>query len=201
MKMPYLTSLLGQPETPSRRTGRAVARSAVLLGIFAISLTVTLAVTSLMINRSGQHSVTILELIQSGAFWPALAFALVLTLTIGSVTVFATTRGRVAEDPPAPASGNTVQETTIDENVEPAVSPTSRQILRLTRNAERLDHVERDLIRAIAHDGGVHPYTQRLLREMRICTSRMLGELSDLDRLKRTAPENPREMKEPARQA
>jgi hypothetical protein len=185
MKMLHSTSYLGQPKAPPRRVGRAVARSAALLGIFVISLVVTLTVTHLEIDRFTNRAVSISELMRSGALWPAVAFAALLSILVGALLLLMMVHKRVEPKTerrqPATASP--------ESEFDTSLTPTTRQILRLTRNAERLDNVERDLIRAIAHDGGVHPYTQRLLKEMRICTSRLLGELSDMDRLRRTAPE------------
>jgi hypothetical protein len=70
----------------------------------------------------------------------------------------------------------------VDHSDQAAFSP-SPQILHLIRSAERLDHVERDLIRQISSRHGVDRTTQRLLTEMRICTNRLRGQISDLERL------------------
>ena len=54
-----------------------------------------------------------------------------------------------------------------------------RQILRLFRNVERLDDVEKDLIRRLAENHLTDPKTERLLSEVQICTCRLLKQLSD----------------------
>jgi len=55
-----------------------------------------------------------------------------------------------------------------------------RQILKLFRNAERLDMVEKDLIRRLVENHLTDKKTERLLSEVQICTCRLMKQLSDL---------------------
>ena len=56
----------------------------------------------------------------------------------------------------------------------------------MTRSAERLDIVENDLIRKISENYQVDLATRNLLREMRVCTNRLRGQLSYLEQLDRS---------------
>jgi hypothetical protein len=57
----------------------------------------------------------------------------------------------------------------------------SKQILRMTRNAERLHRVETDLIRKVCEIENADAPTARLMAELQICSNRMRAQLHDLD--------------------
>lgn len=57
----------------------------------------------------------------------------------------------------------------------------SKQILRMTRNAERLRRVETDLIRKVYELDETDPPTARLIAELQICSNRMRAQLNELD--------------------
>ncbi|MFZ5979711.1 MAG: hypothetical protein ACOYVF_03685 [Candidatus Zixiibacteriota bacterium] len=60
-----------------------------------------------------------------------------------------------------------------------AENASSRQILQLFRNAERLDMVEKDLIRRLVDNHLTDPKTELLLSEVQICTCRLIKQLAD----------------------
>ena len=187
MKTPDNTTRDGQPKPTGRRLGRAVAHGAWILGIFLVSLAATFTVTHIMINRFADHHVTVLEMVQSSVFGLVVALACLATMAAGSLLLLI---GRhEGDDEPSGLWPPETLEPPEELESEPEVRPSYRQVLRLTRNAERLDHVEQDLIRTIALSEQVNPRTRRLLTEMRVCTCRLLGELSDIDRLRKQPEE------------
>jgi len=105
-----------------------------------------------------------------------LAASVVVTLAVGSLVLMICpddTRNIINRHSPPSST------TALDPKVTRA---DDRRILRLTRNAERLDTVEQDLIRAMANGEPLSEYTRKLLTEMRIRTCKLLGDLSDIDR-------------------
>jgi hypothetical protein len=70
-----------------------------------------------------------------------------------------------------------------DSNREPSEERRSGQILKLVRNAERLNAVEQDLIRKLGQSHRADRATEKLLCEMQICTCRMMAQLADIDRM------------------
>lgn len=152
-----------------------------LAAIFLVAVVAVTALIHLAVNRFTEHSVSLAELATSEAVLLILAASVVVTLAVGSLVLMlwpsanacdiSHRYSRAAANPAA---------TPIPETLTAAND--TRQILRLTRNAERLDTVEQDLIRAMANGEPLSDYTRNLLTEMRICTCKLLGELSDIDR-------------------
>jgi hypothetical protein len=60
-------------------------------------------------------------------------------------------------------------------------------ILRLVQSAERLDRVERDLIRQISLNFPIDASTKRLLTELRVTTSRLRGQIAEIERIDNSA--------------
>ncbi|MBN1213182.1 MAG: hypothetical protein JXA92_11460 [candidate division Zixibacteria bacterium] len=58
----------------------------------------------------------------------------------------------------------------------------SRQILKLIRSAERLDTVEKDLIRRLLENHLIDTSARKLLSEVQICTCRIIKQLSEFSR-------------------
>jgi len=58
----------------------------------------------------------------------------------------------------------------------------SRQILKLFRSAERLDVVEKDLIRMLLENHLVDNSARKLLSEVQICTCRIIKQLAEFNR-------------------
>jgi hypothetical protein len=197
MMTPKTTSRGGQPAESTRRFGLTVAHGAQLLGIFVLSLVATLTVTHLIINSFSPEPVTVSQWAQSSVLWIVVTLACLITVGVGSMIFMIRVSRTREEDGPFTLPESPIRSDV--EEIERTVSPRSGQILRLTRSAERLDDVEQDLIRSIAHQDRLNPGTQKLLTEMRVCTRRLLGELNDIDRLKQTAMDNPtRQEQEPA---
>lgn len=163
------TSSSGQSVTPARYLVTALARWAQILGMFMIFLTVAFAATWLVVQRFTERPVALWELAGADAFW--LIVVLAATTTLGVCALLIPTEK--------------TRETNHPQLLEPAgatAEPDARRILRLAHAAERLDTVELDLIRTLAQGNHVDPGTKRLLAEMRVCTGRLLGELSDIGR-------------------
>jgi|GEM_PF-3927334 len=188
MKKQRSTSGHFRPLQPPRSTHRSVAPIASLIAIFLIALVAVTALMQLMVTHFTERAVSLTELATSESAVLILAASLVVTLIVGSLLLMLWPEGKGNGEIPPPMS-----KSEITPSAEKTVArPDARQILRLTRNAERLDTVEQDLIRIMAHGGHFSDHTHRLLTEMRVCTCKLLGELSDLDRFSE-APTSPGE--------
>lgn len=148
-----------------------VAPLASLIAVFTTSLAATTGLVHMLVNRFAADRVSIADLAKSEAALLILAATVVVTLVVGSLLLMIW-------------PGGEREKTSLPRTETTNHPPGSRQILRLTRNAERLDSVEQDLIRAICDGKPYNDYTRNLLAEMRICTRKLLGELSDIDRLR-----------------
>lgn len=158
------------------------ARSARLLGygsgLFAASTFLTFALVHNLLERGLDTTIAFQTMLKTDLFWPLLALSAVVTLT--NHTAIVSLRRLLRR-----------WRLTVDRNEQHPSTPSaprqatglSRQVLQLTRGAERLDLVERDLIRKISESFAVDNATRQLLTEMRICTNRLRGQISDIERL------------------
>ena len=71
------------------------------------------------------------------------------------------------------------------ESHDPARHPGC--ILRITQSAERLDRVEKDLIRQISLNYEIDASTKRLLTELRVTTNRLRGQIAEIERADRAS--------------
>jgi hypothetical protein len=95
-------------------------------------------------------------------------------------TIFKQGAGRQTHKPDSNTSSHRLHDTPPESN--PVDRERPRQIIRLVRSAERLDEIERDLIRQISHDFEINRSMQGLLTELRMATNRLRGQLSDMER-------------------
>jgi hypothetical protein len=71
----------------------------------------------------------------------------------------------------------------------------SRQILKLFRSAERLNMVERDLIRKLLENHLIDNSSRKLLSEVQICTCRIIKQLAEFNRKNRDEKTEPSKVK------
>lgn len=162
----------------ANRTDSLRWRSLQFLGLFVISLVAALTVLYLILHRMMDQPISPLDLWQSSFVWPMILPALMVAIGLDAVirSVFPRKHQAPINGKAGPVPARPQQETRVRSDF-------ARQVLHLTRNAERLDNVERDLIRRISDGFPVDLATQKLLREMRICTNRLRGQLSSLEQL------------------
>jgi len=176
------------------------ARSARLLGygsgLFAVSTFLTFALVHDLLQRVLDAPTGFQTILKADLLWPLLALSVVVTLA--NHTAIASLRRLLRRWRPTVSR---------DERLPPTPSAPrqaaglSRQVLQLTRGAERLDLVERDLIRKISESSAVDTATRQLLTEMRICTNRLRGQISDIERLEQmTEPDADRGKRRSGRQ-
>ena len=116
------------------------------------------------------------SLFQDDLLWPTFALVSAVALANYITLSFLGFRvGQVSNDSsPVEPTASKVMEESMPE-------PPSRELQRLSRSVERLDMVERDLIRKMSDTFPIDSATQQLLTEMRICTNRLRGQLSDIE--------------------
>ncbi len=196
MKIATTTSTFDRRSPPRGRIAGLLCQGATILGLFVLSLAATFTLIYILLNRITETPVGFLSLMRPDVFWllTALAFAVMVAgRRLVAFTIRQSSRRSAAAD--------AAKKVTARKPEAQRRSGVSSQVLNLTRNAERLDIVERDLIRKISDTYQVDLATQKLLTEMRVCTNRLRGQLSDLERLKHvpgesvtTAPTNARQM-------
>ena len=145
--------------------------------VFGISCAVTLPLLHWLLERAVGRSFYWHNLFRGDLLWPT--FALVSAVTFANyVTLpFLTKRTGVSS-----SNSPSIEPTDTPADVSPMAESQSRDLERLNRSAERLDMVEQDLIRKISDTFTIDSTTQHLLTEMRICTNRLRGQLSDIKR-------------------
>jgi hypothetical protein len=170
------TTAMSQRHAPlSERWSPAIVQAGRIGQFFAASLLVTTAFVYTLLTRIDSEAVTWGRLIQDDILWPILLLAATLAIGLSALIRFATPRK--AAPPATPASTLAPPAETFERQSRINIT---RQVLRLSHNAERLDSVERDLIRQLSHNWTVDKNTHRLLTEMRVCTNRLRGQLSYL---------------------
>jgi len=162
---------------PPAWVGKLALSTARTLALLVVSVVLTFVFAYVLFGRIAGESISFQMLLHPDAFWPLMALAAAVTLANRSVTLFLMRRRRQLTDRTTSGnSGNMV----VPESESGRIK---RQVLHLTRSAERLDNVERDLIRKLSDSFPVDLTTRNLLTEMRICTNRLRGQLSDLEQL------------------
>jgi hypothetical protein len=73
----------------------------------------------------------------------------------------------------------------------------SRQILKLFRSAERLNMVEKDLIRKLLENHLIDNSSRKLLSEVQICTCRIIKQLAEFNRKNREEKAEPPKVETP----
>jgi len=147
-------------------------------GLVAASTFLTFALVHNLLQRVLDTPTAFQTMLKADLLWPLLALSAVVTLA--NHTAIASLRRLLRRWRPAVSRD--------EKHPPPPSAPRpatglSRQVLQLTRGAERLDLVERDLIRKISESFAVDTTTQQLLTEMRICTNRLRGQICDIERL------------------
>lgn len=175
MKNERTTAESGCPSRLHKRMGDIVVQTGRILRLFIATLAATVAFVYVLLTRINNEVISWDRLIQTDIFWPTLILA--LSLAIG---LHARNRFTAHQDSTTAASP-------VSELAEPEQKPEhrpeddiTRQMLHLTHSAERLDSVERDLIRQLSHNFTVDMPTHKLLTEMRVCSNRLRGQLSYL---------------------
>lgn len=135
------------------------------------SISYTATVSYLTARQLSDSSFTILHLVRTEFVWLTL-FAASL-IAVGLVLKQLRTDNSIAVQP----------ESDSDDTDFESASPPRQQTLVLKRNAERLTDVEHDLIQRLSNRGVVDRETAGLIKEMHICTNRMLAELRDRERV------------------
>jgi hypothetical protein len=195
MKFLELTFRPSRSSQPPRIHGSLAAKFGRILSLYLMSSAAALAIAYIVLNQIPGASIEPLLFLQAGVLWPILLGGIVVTgahlLVLSLVRRRRKRRVIDTESGEQPSAqvrgGGTVRSDT----------GLSHQVLHLTRNAERLDDVERDLIHRISDRFPVDLATQKLLTEMRVCTNRLRGQISDMERLEMMAVDPERETTRP----
>ena len=142
--------------------------------VFAMSLAGSLVAGYFFLNYVAHDRVPFSRLLQAELLLPQIAVAMAITLGAGVIVMLSVQRrSRDSHEP--------------DEQAErsAAESDLSTPILRLHRNAERLNSVEHSLMVRMSHCEAVDLNTRSMLAEMQMCTKRLMGGLAELDRNER----------------
>ncbi len=139
--------------------------------VFAMSLAGTLTTGYFLLNYVTGDKIKFSQLLHGDLLFPLIAIAMCITLGAGGIVMFTLRQHRSQEEAPAPSP----------EPIAPA-KDLSPPILRLHRNAERLNEVERNLAVKISHSDAVDLNTRSMLAEMQMCTKRLMGGLAELER-------------------
>jgi hypothetical protein len=149
-----------------------------------MSLVAAPALAYFILHQTSDSPVDPLMFVRADILWPVvLAGALVTAVHLAIMALVRRRRERHETD------STSKPEPTFPVGSVRSETGLTRQVLHLTRNAERLDNVERDLIHQISLRFPVDLTTQKLLTEMRVCTNRLRGQISDMERLERMAKE------------
>jgi len=162
---------------------RLLAAVAWSSSVFAVALAGTVAAGYLFAVRIAGQQFDISNLLQGEFLWPLIGVSVAITLGLSWVLLFIETRLSrypdvpVQNDEPESASeaGNRIQHGYSDREY-------SLRLLKLKRNADRLNEVEQDLIRKLSEGHEMDIATEQLLTEIQICTHRLMAQLADLQR-------------------
>jgi len=139
--------------------------------VFAMSLAGTMTTGYFFLNVVTGDLVEFSQLLREDLLFPLIAIAMGITLGAGGVVMF-TLRHRGAEETTPPPS---------PDSIAGAKGP-SPPLLRLHRNAERLNAVEHKLMVRMSHSDAVDLNARAMLAEMQMCTKRLMGGLAELER-------------------
>ena len=152
-----------------------------VLSVFAVALAGTLVAGYAFVNgiTETQHSLD--EIFRGDFLWLLVAVSAAITLGVCGLLLFIETRLSDWKVPFHEHDRKDHNLFSLTDSSDPDSDLTSR-LLRLNRYAERLRNVEQDLIRSISENYEIDLPTRRLLTEMQVCTNRLLGQLSAIDR-------------------
>ncbi|MCP4685836.1 MAG: hypothetical protein GY867_10380 [bacterium] len=169
------TKILSTPRSRTRFSNhrRFLTLTTHISIVFAMSLAGVLATGFFFLNYVSGDLTAFSQLLHEELLFPLIAIALGVALGAGLIVMVTLRRKEVQAAAPAPQTDPQV----------PTKDP-SPPILRLHRNAERLNAVEHNLMVKMSHSDAVDKNARSMLAEMQMCTKRLMGGLADLEREK-----------------
>jgi hypothetical protein len=178
MNIARMTFKRRRPIRDNHIPGGAIRSLARIVALAGLSWAATLVLVHFLLEHLLGHPLPTSLFLTTGFLWPTLALTATVTLAnYTALSLFKLTGKPWFGKPPAIEK---------EETPAQAISPAETAWLpleQLSRSADRLDTVERDLIRKISESFPIDSTTQQLLTEMRICTNRLRGQLSDIERM------------------
>jgi hypothetical protein len=173
----FMVNPLRFTETAGRRL---VNLSTHILAIFVVSLCGATAAGYFVVNRFSEVSMNLAQFLRGDFVWPIVAVAMAFTVGLAGLMLFIESRL-----PAQQASGVKADREHPKPHRSAALDDTHEQrqrMLRLTRSAEQLSGVERDLIANINASYDLDMSTHRLILDIQRCTNHLMAEVSDITR-------------------
>lgn len=166
-----------------RRTATHLSHLARLGGhiaaIFVVALSGSLAAGYFVANYLTKDELTMSGLVASGFILPLVVVAAAITLGLAGLILFIDTRSTKSETPSGtpddPRSGTRQRAV----EIEPAPYE-KRRMITLSRSAEQLSIVERDLLRKINDSYELDITTHKMIRDMQRCTNRLMAQIFEV---------------------
>lgn len=164
----------------SPRPPQMLTNSRLILGVLTTSLALIVAGGFFLIRQFNHSSLDLADLLQSPLLLPIIVIS-------GALAIMASIAGTIILQSQSDDT-TSIESTTLSPKPRATVSDTigqdyiSGRLAHIKRHVERLTDVEQTLARRMSDLDQVDPTTKKLMAEIQICTNRMLGHISDIDR-------------------
>jgi hypothetical protein len=178
MNIARMTFKRRRPIRDNHIPGGAIRSLARIVALAVLSWAATLVIVHFLLELLMGYPLPTGTFLTAGFLWPTLALTAAVTLAnYSALSLFMRTGKPYSGKPP------TIVKDEDAPHARSRIEAASLQLEQLSRSAERLDTVEQDLIRKLSETFPIDATTRQLLTEMRICTNRLRGQLSDIVRI------------------